>query len=102
MLDDVRALVEFAHAGFIAGAAGRLYRTPSAIVICTYMADILISGLYEKNHANLGHDACLCRHVLNWKSRAGPTQPAFAQRTTNSRCAGNGVAGCGPHAPQCG
>ncbi len=80
MLDDVRALVEFAHAGFIAGAAGRLYRTPSAIVICTYMADILISGLYEKNHANLGHDACLCRHVLNWKSR----EPARHNRRSRS------------------
>ncbi len=31
MLDDLRALVEFAHAGSIAGAAGRLYRTPSLL-----------------------------------------------------------------------
>ena len=31
MLDDLRALVEFAHAGSIAGAAERLYRTPSAV-----------------------------------------------------------------------
>jgi DNA-binding transcriptional LysR family regulator len=31
MLDDLRALVEFAHAGSIAGAAERLFRTPSAI-----------------------------------------------------------------------
>jgi DNA-binding transcriptional LysR family regulator len=31
VLDDLRALVEFAQAGSIAGAAGRLYRTPSAI-----------------------------------------------------------------------
>ena len=31
MLDDLRALVEFAQAGSIAGAAERLYRTPSAI-----------------------------------------------------------------------
>jgi DNA-binding transcriptional LysR family regulator len=31
MLEDLRALVEFAHAGSIAGAAGRLFRTPSAI-----------------------------------------------------------------------
>lgn len=31
MFDDLRALVEFAHAGSIAGAAGRLFRTPSAI-----------------------------------------------------------------------
>ena len=31
MLDDLRALVEFAQAGSIAGAAGRLYRTPSAV-----------------------------------------------------------------------
>jgi DNA-binding transcriptional LysR family regulator len=31
LLDDLRALVEFAQAGSIAGAAGRLYRTPSAI-----------------------------------------------------------------------
>lgn len=31
MLDDLRALVEFAQAGSIAGAASRLYRTPSAI-----------------------------------------------------------------------
>src|SRR4029079_18543482 len=31
MLEDLRALVEFADAGSIAGAAGRLYRTPSAI-----------------------------------------------------------------------
>jgi len=31
VLDDLRALVEFAHAGSIAGAADRLYRTPSAI-----------------------------------------------------------------------
>ncbi len=31
MLDDLRALVEFAHAGSIAGAADRLFRTPSAI-----------------------------------------------------------------------
>jgi DNA-binding transcriptional LysR family regulator len=31
LLDDLRALVEFAHAGSIAGAAGRLFRTPSAI-----------------------------------------------------------------------
>ena len=29
MFDDLRALVEFAHAGSIAGAAGRLFRTPS-------------------------------------------------------------------------
>jgi DNA-binding transcriptional LysR family regulator len=31
LLDDLRALVEFAHAGSIARAADRLYRTPSAI-----------------------------------------------------------------------
>ena len=31
MIDDLRALVEFAQAGSIAGAAGRLFRTPSAI-----------------------------------------------------------------------
>ena len=31
MLDDLRALVEFANAGSIAGAADRLFRTPSAI-----------------------------------------------------------------------
>jgi len=31
VLDDLRALVEFAQAGSIAGAAGRLYRTPSAV-----------------------------------------------------------------------
>lgn len=31
MLDDLRALVAFAQAGSIAGAAGRLFRTPSAI-----------------------------------------------------------------------
>jgi DNA-binding transcriptional LysR family regulator len=31
LLDDLRALVEFAQAGSIAGAAQRLYRTPSAI-----------------------------------------------------------------------
>jgi DNA-binding transcriptional LysR family regulator len=31
VLDDLRALVEFAQAGSIAGAADRLYRTPSAI-----------------------------------------------------------------------
>ena len=31
MLDDLRALVEFAQAGSIAGAADRLHRTPSAI-----------------------------------------------------------------------
>lgn len=31
MLDDLRALVEFAQAGSIAGAANRLFRTPSAI-----------------------------------------------------------------------
>src|SRR5947199_7822575 len=31
LCDDLRALVEFAHAGSIAGAAGRLFRTPSAI-----------------------------------------------------------------------
>ena len=31
MLDDLLALVEFAQAGSIAGAADRLYRTPSAI-----------------------------------------------------------------------
>ncbi len=31
MLDDLRALIEFAQAGSIAGAAERLYRTPSAI-----------------------------------------------------------------------
>ena len=31
MLDDLRALVEFAQAGSIAAAADRLYRTPSAI-----------------------------------------------------------------------
>jgi DNA-binding transcriptional LysR family regulator len=31
VLDDLHALVEFAQAGFIAGAADRLYRTPSAI-----------------------------------------------------------------------
>src|SRR6201984_1980383 len=31
MLEDLRALVEFAHAGSIAGAAYRLFRTPSAI-----------------------------------------------------------------------
>ena len=31
MLDDLLALVEFARAGSIAGAADRLYRTPSAI-----------------------------------------------------------------------
>jgi DNA-binding transcriptional LysR family regulator len=31
LLDDLRALVEFANAGSIAGAADRLFRTPSAI-----------------------------------------------------------------------
>ena len=31
MLDDLHALVEFAQAGSIAGAADRLFRTPSAI-----------------------------------------------------------------------
>jgi DNA-binding transcriptional LysR family regulator len=31
LLDDLRALVEFAQAGSIAGAAARLFRTPSAI-----------------------------------------------------------------------
>jgi DNA-binding transcriptional LysR family regulator len=31
LIDDLRALVEFAQAGSIAGAAGRLFRTPSAI-----------------------------------------------------------------------
>ena len=31
MLDDLHALVEFAQAGSMAGAAGRLFRTPSAI-----------------------------------------------------------------------
>src|SRR5690242_15427559 len=31
LLDDLRALVEFAQAGSIAGAADRLFRTPSAI-----------------------------------------------------------------------
>jgi hypothetical protein len=31
MFDDLRGLVEFAQAGSIAGAADRLYRTPSAI-----------------------------------------------------------------------
>ncbi|MGH7741095.1 MAG: LysR family transcriptional regulator [Candidatus Eiseniibacteriota bacterium] len=31
MLDDLRALLEFAQAGSIAGAADRLFRTPSAI-----------------------------------------------------------------------
>jgi DNA-binding transcriptional LysR family regulator len=31
LLEDLRALVEFADAGSIAGAAGRLFRTPSAI-----------------------------------------------------------------------
>ena len=31
MLDDLRALVEFAEVGSVAGAAGRLYRTPSAV-----------------------------------------------------------------------
>jgi DNA-binding transcriptional LysR family regulator len=31
LLEDLRALVEFAHAGSIAGAADRLLRTPSAI-----------------------------------------------------------------------
>jgi DNA-binding transcriptional LysR family regulator len=31
LFDDLRALVEFARAGSIVGAAGRLYRTPSAI-----------------------------------------------------------------------
>jgi DNA-binding transcriptional LysR family regulator len=31
VFDDLRALIEFAQAGSIAGAAGRLFRTPSAI-----------------------------------------------------------------------
>jgi len=31
MFDDLRGLVEFSQAGSIAGAADRLYRTPSAI-----------------------------------------------------------------------
>ena len=31
MLDELHALVEFAQAGSIAGAADRLFRTPSAI-----------------------------------------------------------------------
>jgi DNA-binding transcriptional LysR family regulator len=31
LLEDLRALVEFARAGSIAGAADRLFRTPSAI-----------------------------------------------------------------------
>src|ERR1700760_4180666 len=31
LLDDLRALVEFAQAGSITGAADRLFRTPSAV-----------------------------------------------------------------------
>jgi DNA-binding transcriptional LysR family regulator len=31
LLEDLRALVEFAQAGSIAGAADRLFRTPSAV-----------------------------------------------------------------------
>src|SRR5438270_3773903 len=31
LLEDLRALVEFANAGSLAGAADRLFRTPSAI-----------------------------------------------------------------------
>jgi len=31
LLDDLRAFVEFAHAGSIAGAADRLFRTPSVV-----------------------------------------------------------------------
>jgi DNA-binding transcriptional LysR family regulator len=31
MLEDLRALIEFSHAGSIAGAADRLFRTPSAV-----------------------------------------------------------------------
>jgi Bacterial regulatory helix-turn-helix protein, lysR family len=31
LLDDLRSLIEFAHAGSIAGAADRLFRTPSAV-----------------------------------------------------------------------
>ena len=31
MFDDLRALVEFARAGSVVGAADRLYRTPSAV-----------------------------------------------------------------------
>src|SRR6516165_6451006 len=31
VLDDLHALVEFAQAGSMAGAAGRLFRTPSAV-----------------------------------------------------------------------
>jgi len=33
VLNDLHALVEFAQAGSIAGAADRLFRTPSAITV---------------------------------------------------------------------
>jgi len=41
----LRALVEFAHAGSIAGAADRLLRTPSAITRQLQRFDHLTSGL---------------------------------------------------------
>ena len=44
-LEGLRALVEFAHAGSIAGAADRLLRTPSAITRQLQRFDHLTSGL---------------------------------------------------------
>jgi len=44
LLDDLRALVEFAQAGPIARAANRLFRTPSAITLRIGLAHALAEG----------------------------------------------------------
>jgi hypothetical protein len=44
MLEDLRALVEFAHAGSIAGAADRLFRTPSAITRQVQRLEAAVEG----------------------------------------------------------
>jgi hypothetical protein len=44
MLEDLRALVEFAHAGSIAGAADSLLRTPSAITRQVQRLEAAVEG----------------------------------------------------------
>jgi helicase len=73
VLDDLRALVEFAQAGSIAGAADRLFRTPSAI-----------TRQLQRLEAALGAELLDRSRFLPWPSgQMKPESSVFMQRVTH-------------------
>ena len=73
MLDDLHALVEFAQAGSIAGAADRLFRTPSAI-----------TRQLQRLEAALGARGCRgllgVKNGLTWRVVISPAGPLAFER----------------------